>query len=110
MEKVTYKQFIVLATVAVFIIVGIANYSPAESPSGYSTRYDVTSWTCTWDNGWKWIGETNDYTWKLGSLLSETEAYCKDGIWTCKKASGELITEIAECDYSTDGAICTCAR
>ena len=115
MAKKNFTQYVLLAAIAVFIVVGIANFGagPSGSSVEQSTRYEVTVWTCEWNNGWHWTGQTHDYTWKLGSLLSRTEAYCNAGTWTCTDVSGSSIirgTESAECGYGTEGAVCFCRR
>ena len=118
MANKNYTQYILLAAIAVFIIVGIANYG---SPSGYSplkaaqstSRYDVKEYVCEWDNGWKWIGDTSTNTYKLGHSLSRTEAYCNNAAWTCIDVAGNSIitvTGTADCDVHTEGAKCFCRR
>ena len=111
MANKKYTQYILLAAIAVFIVVGLANYG--GTPSGYAGRYDVTEWTCDWDNGWHWTGETSTNTWQLERFISQTEAYCKTGTWTCIDIEGDSIlttSTTAECGSYTQFAVCRCRR
>lgn len=116
MAKRNYAQHMLLVAIVVFIIVGIANYgaTPSGSAAEQSTRFDVTEYTCTWANGWHWIGYTSEYKWTLGHILTRAEAYCNDPAWrwVCVDDTGRsLIGTSHDCTYGDmEGAVCTCIR
>ncbi len=104
-KKQNYTQYLFLAAIAVFIIVGIANYG--ASTSGHYIEYSpgskssVNIWTCTeFNNNYYWEGTARSgMIWNEQGELRKQDAECI-GHFSCGSSS--------YCGSSSVGEICIC--
>ena len=100
-------MFLIVAVVSIVIVVALFVAAPTGQVIRGATEITYsgtdTTWTCTWDNAWRW-----QHTYADGAVQSFTKYLTADSIncdkayWSCENGG--------TCDSYNDGLTCTCIK
>jgi len=96
------KEFLILALVSVIIVVAI--FVAAPTPSGYVARTVTgTVWTCEWyENEYQWVHRYDDgFVGKVPGRINADSINCDAYYWECSNN---------RCYSPTEGNTCVCRK